>query len=785
MANPQAELQTFRISTKLKDLIGRDLITDDFVAVFELVKNAFDAHATVVKLHFDEDRLVISDNGKGMSRSDILNKWLFVAYSAKRDGTEDDNYRDLIEDRKRPFAGAKGVGRFSCDRLGKSLLLSSRAQGSPVQHLSVDWTRFEQSDVEEFSSVDVELTETAEFFDIEAIPSGVTGTVLTIRHLRSSWDREKLRSLKRELSKLIDPFSDEDLRFNIFIEAPAERGADEDDQLFNEEHGETHAERLIVNGAVRNPILDVLSSRTTSIEVCLANDGEWIESTLIDRGELIYQLREKNPFHLLSATGVRATIYYLNRSAKYVFARRMGLPSVQFGSVFLFRNGFRVFPIGAEDDDFFGLNRRKQQGQRRYLGGRDLIGRVDITGSEGFSEATSRNQGLIRTDGVEELIEFVREKCVVRLERYIVDISWKDIFDKDLDSAARMKLDSSSVRVTQLVSRLAATNGIELLAYNPELVRIVDEKSNEFQSSLRALEVLAERTGDSELLSRVEQARVRISALENAEREAREAEQRATSRAAEAEEAARLAEQNFAEELTRNRFLVAAASLDQDTILNLHHQIIIHASDVHNEIKLLMGQIRRGHPPTDQEWIDALERMSYRNSQILTAAKFATKGGYKQQSAEVEDNLPLYIQDYVKNVSSLWSRQQLSIRTTWDGTSFIRKFKPIDLGILIDNVVSNAEKAGAANVVFEMSVCGGTSETLDIEIADDGDGWPKQIRPIERLFEKGVTSKATGSGLGLFHVKQVIEAMGGAIEVLEEPLSPSLDGAHIKVRLPK
>lgn len=113
----------FRISSALKDILGRDLITDAFIAVFELVKNSFDAHATRVDIKFENiengnGRIIIKDNGKGMNYEDLLNKWLFVAYSAKREGTEDDNYdyRNNIH-ANRPFAGAKGIGRFSCDKL--------------------------------------------------------------------------------------------------------------------------------------------------------------------------------------------------------------------------------------------------------------------------------------------------------------------------------------------------------------------------------------------------------------------------------------------------------------------------------------------------------------------------------------------------------------------------------------------------------------------------------------------------------------------------------------------
>src|SRR5688572_26330914 len=141
----------FRISSGLKDLIGSELITDNFVAVFELVKNSFDAKATEVKIKFenlnsDEGKIIIQDNGKGMDYDDLINKWLFVAYSAKRDGSEDEqDYRDKIQVGK-IYAGAKGVGRFSCDRLGRYLNLISIKDKEPalIENLIVDWRKFEE-----------------------------------------------------------------------------------------------------------------------------------------------------------------------------------------------------------------------------------------------------------------------------------------------------------------------------------------------------------------------------------------------------------------------------------------------------------------------------------------------------------------------------------------------------------------------------------------------------------------------------------------------------------------
>ena len=770
-------LRSFKVSTGLKDLIGRDLITNDFVAVFELVKNSFDAHATSVRILFDDDRIVITDDGKGMSETDILHKWLFVAYSAKREGTEDADYRDDISQRGREYAGAKGVGRFSCDRLGSRLQLSSRSQGRNVQVLNVNWARFEKDARKEFGEIKVQLSKAYQFPDSNTQPESEHGTVLAISKLRSTWDRVKLQKLKRELMKLINPFDEESIGFQVEIIAPEQQDDDERDADYNENIPDGKDLKLVVNGKVENPILKILSGRTTAIHVNFIDDGRAIESRLEDRGELIYHIKEKNIYRLLKRSQFSAAIYFLNRSAKVIFARHMGLPSVQFGSIFLFRNGFRVFPIGHEHDDFFGLTRRKQQGVRRYLGSRDLIGRVSIAGAKGFEESTSRDQGLINTLEVGQLVTCLLEKCIRRLERYVVDITWRDPEDQKVDDISRMKLDDSSFRITQLISRLADTPGVKVIKYNPDLVRIVDEKSNAFESSLAALELLAEKTRNKELRSRVSEAKARIKELHAAEQQARAAERRAESRAV-------LAESKYEQEKERNQFLVAASSLDQDTILNLHHQILMHASDVHIGIKRMMRKLRKGATVPPDQWIDFLEHVSFRNSQILTASRFATKGGYKQQSAKIESDLCVYIRDYITTVSTLWAPSGLSVHVQPDGRRFQRAFRPIEVGIVIDNLVTNAAKARARNILFILQVGKGPKPRLSITIADDGIGWHTSFVPIERAVEKGVTT-TDGSGLGLFHVKQVVEGrLGGLVELLPDPYSDELSGAQLILQVP-
>ena len=227
--------------------------------------------------------LLSSDNGKGMSRKDILEKWLFVAYSAKRDGTEDEDYRSRIG--HRPYAGAKGVGRFSCDRLGEQLSLGSLAASQPVQLLRIDWTRYEIDAKQEFGEVGIDFEEATNFAEFNKTkPDGKTGTVLEITALRSEWTRDKLLALKRELAKLINPFSSKPQKFEIEIIAPRENAADEAArERWKSRKAESEA-LYLVNGRVENTIMEVLKQRTTSINIRITDSGRYIESRLEDRG---------------------------------------------------------------------------------------------------------------------------------------------------------------------------------------------------------------------------------------------------------------------------------------------------------------------------------------------------------------------------------------------------------------------------------------------------------------------------------------------------------------------
>lgn len=785
----------FDVSTGLKSVLGSELITDDEVAIFELVKNSFDAEANLVELYFGDSTITIADDGIGMSYDDIKTKWLFVAYSAKRESNRVVDFRDDIVER-RNYAGSKGIGRFSSDRLGQRIRLQTRpktARNGPVNCITVDWDRFDKDHKEHFEKIGVNYVTQPEGFSLpDELVVPKHGTAITIEKTRRSWDREKILRLKSALAKLINPFGVSTDGFRIVVHAPSELEADEVEKARAERAEKQGKEdglnpNSIVNGEVGNFIFSTLQEKTTYIDVAIHEDGEHIESTLTDRGELIYRIREPNEFPLLAKSGFRCQIFFLNHSAKMTFARRMGVPSVQFGSVFLFRNGFRVYPIGEEGDDWFQMDRRKAQGYARFLGTRDVIGRIDVLGRDvDFQEASSRDAGLIETPAVIQLRKCFRDYCLIRLERYVVPVTFVDKEDKNTSDVSRLLTDPGRARVAAAVAKLVDDKNVELLEYSTRLIGILSERSAQFEASLSSLRAIAEKTKDRKLFNNIEAAERRFEELREAEERARRqadeerrAKEAAEARADVAEKAAAEATEQLEEERKRNLFLSSISALDTDTILSLHHQVTIYGGAIQQKIENFLVRISKHKTVAASDVFDALEAISFLNSKILGVSKFATKANFRLESESIDADLGQYIEQYINGVAKDFLSGPLSIGVENDGKGFIQRFKPIDVSVVVDNLIANARKARATRVKFEISHP--SKSTVHIVVSDNGRGFDGQIAELERVFEKGFTT-TDGSGLGLFHVRHVLGEMNGTIEPTKVD---SQRGASFLIRIAK
>ena len=475
----------FKVSSALKTIIGKELITDDFIAIFELVKNSFDAHANKVDITFDglgtsNSCITIKDNGDGMNYDDIVNKWLFVAYSEKKDKID---YRDKIKS-SRMFAGAKGIGRFSCDRLGNDLKIYTKKKGegnSEWNVLSVQWTKFEENAESEFQNIPAQYTTIKEIaYKTEH------GTILEITGLRSEdWNRSKLLLLRRSLERLINPNQENDTSdFQINISAPQEM---EEDRRIKKEalKNNTQLEQWqLVNGVVRNFLFESLELKTAQICVEIDGEGKFIKSVLSDRGTLIYELVEKN-IYSDTLKNIKIHLFALNRSAKLEFSRRMGLRNRNYGSVFLYKNGFRVHPFGDPDEDKLGIGYRHQQGFFRHLGTRDLSGRIEINGkNEEFKETSSRDGGLIQCKAFDDLKELFLEIALTRLEKFVIDLAQFGTTDGEFPDVSTLAASKNKQMIFDIINKLTQSKNVVSIKYDPDFINILENKSSDSVSAL-------------------------------------------------------------------------------------------------------------------------------------------------------------------------------------------------------------------------------------------------------------------------------------------------------------
>ncbi len=736
----------FRISSALKDVIGRELITDKNVAVFELVKNAYDAHATSVQVEFGDNEILIIDDGKGMSRDDILNKWLFVAYSAKREGGDEDaglppDYRDRIGER-RGYAGNKGIGRFSCDSLGTTLDLYSRPVGGKrVEHLKVDWTSFEEDSEAEFGTIEVVVSHKGAFPEaLEATLPEAHGTVLKIGGLRNEWAVEDIRRLRRYLAKLVDPFRPND-EFELSTLTPALQGEQD------------------VEGPVGNDIIDLLDEKTTRIEVSI--DKDKIESSLVDRGVLIYRIKEKNKYKDLKKATISVDLYYLNRSAKHTFTSRMGVRPVKFGHLFLFVNGFRIFPVGEETDDSFGLGRRKQQGHARYLGPRDILGAIRVKAPpRTFLEASSRNDGLVQNEAAIALRDAVINHVVRRLERYVITVNWPDRLDKDRADASGLRSDAARSRIISVVRALVGSKDIKLIDYDKGLINVINERAEMFEESMEGLAAVAEETGDRALRDRVKRSLARYKELRRAEQEALER----ADEEARARKRAELRAERVGVRLERveeqARLLRVHQAREDEELALLHHQVVIYATELKALVARSLRNLAKDDPPLETISAD-LERIAFQNSRVLATTRFATQVNFRLDSSFIKADFIQFVREYLSDVIPLYGD---SIRINFDdgSVSLPMRFKPIDVSIVLDNLVSNARRAKATRM--EIS-CRKSKIGPGIELKVDDNGRGIDTRRVDpgKIFEKGYTGTIGGTGLGLYHARQVVEQMGGSL----------------------
>ena len=787
--------EVFQFSThaELKNVIGRDLINDDNIALIELVKNGLDANAKFVSVYFvgsvskaltdlenmqnpprastpTTARIVVTDTGKGMSRADIKDKWLNIAYSEKKTPSTP----------TRLLAGNKGVGRFACDRLGIHLNLFTWQSIDSISRIEIDWSAFENHAdfAKAIQDITVKVTD-ANVSSIESI-TGIrdltsSGTIICVSALRANWDYDKLLLLKRSLERFVDPNA-------VFGKEPRQIILKCVEQSVNDQTREDH---LKINCSIENQIFKKLRFKTAYIECEIDEAAKTMTTELFHEGSRVYRVIEKSSsFTLLG--NIRLTLHYLNPYQKAYFKRETGLNNIEFGSIFFFLNGFRIPPYGDRENDWLRLDTRKNQGHSRYLGSREVLGRIELIDDTERFRVLSNREGVAKTAAFTQLVGakisdgwFYRS--LKRLEKFVVDgLDWdsvpqdvrlqlddarSDVLDKfrtkgeHYDESSEIKLKRIAKEIVALIDAKPAE--VLELSINPlilntlkterqEEVRLLLDKLGRFDGKLDQSVRGAVKSLSAEFKRQGEQLQSSRKQIEQKHKEVERLKSEKNSLSLKVK-------QTEAVITTQEKELVfsrAAKNRSVEEVMLLHHNVGLYAETA----KGFVDQVVRALSANDMEKAKKfIGKAAHSIERIASVSKFALKGNFTGtlNADKLTVDIGSFVTSYIQNVAQQ-SFPGLAISVQDDcNARFELLINPFDVSIILDNLLSNAARAKARKVVLVLQ--NPSTTELILSFSDDGHGLDKNIAPPEAAFNLGVTT-TVGSGLGLYHVKHIVES---------------------------
>ena len=383
--------------------IGEDLIQDQYAAIVELVKNCYDADSPDAAIIFrniqEEDCLEIriEDHGHGMSTRDIINKWLVPSTAYK------------LESRKSPLGrtmqGRKGIGRYAASILGDDLKLQTVDAAGIETTLYLQWDQLAKCKYLDQIQVPIKTKQTDK----------KSGTVLIMRSRLGAndyWTDAAFRKLRFELKKLIPPDSDGtfDTKFTITLTI----------DNFNENNNGSETIKpypilefydyrisgnISADGTVKLKYENKKIKNGAEEDISLNYGATGCGALAIDIR--VYD-RDKDAIAQLISRGLQ------DEGGDYVTKQQARQLLNKVNGIGVYRNGFRIRPLGDADYDWLKLNEQRVQNPSMKIGSNQVVGYVHVESEEvsGLEEKSARD-GLKNNAAYEALKKIT---CAVILE---------------------------------------------------------------------------------------------------------------------------------------------------------------------------------------------------------------------------------------------------------------------------------------------------------------------------------------------------------------------------------
>ena len=388
---------SFSVDAGIINRLGKELVGRAETAVSELIKNAYDAEATEVEVKFinsdlEGGDLVITDNGHGMTKDQLINGFMRLSSSDKF-------HNPISPIFKRLRAGKKGIGRFATQRLGRNMIILTKSRESEKGYrLVVHWDNYKVD--QDLGSIKNTIEEVNLDF--------IHGTQLIITDLRESWGSASIKRVYRYISDLLQPafLSDRSKTLNV--------GLKESNNSFNVSFSRVQNGQENIIADVDNMIFD----HALGIIEGYVIDGSGICEVVSKRFNIEDTIDILGDFSLLK--NVRFKVYYFIYNYKWYEGfipkmeySRISSWSIENGGIKLYRNGFRVLPYGEIGNDWLNIDKTSLKTQdNAYVpfNNPNFFGFVEVIDPVGdFFEETSSREGLIENLAFAQLTSFTNK----------------------------------------------------------------------------------------------------------------------------------------------------------------------------------------------------------------------------------------------------------------------------------------------------------------------------------------------------------------------------------------
>jgi signal transduction histidine kinase len=375
----------FKPKARMLLLLGDHLIRDPGIAVFELVKNAYDADSPYAKVTMSHlisthyGSIVVEDSGTGMDFETVTTVWLEPGTDF-RDKQRRLGYR--TEKYWRLPLGEKGVGRFAAHKLGNKIKLITRKKHLPEIVVDIDWTEFGKH--EYLEQVPVHVKErTPEIF------KGIrTGTRIEITNLRNPWNRAMVRELYRSVTSICSPFAKKgEFKAELIL-------TDNPEWL----KGLMTVEEVLEYSLFRADCNIKRNQLTYNYEFAPLPAMDRVNPRRENNKTVPIKITTEAIDNLENAVGpIHVDLYIFDLDPKILalgVTDKKGLKSflAENGGIRVYRDGMRVYDYGEAGNDWLDLGGRRVNVPTRRISNNLVIGAVSIhlADSPGLVEKTNR-----------------------------------------------------------------------------------------------------------------------------------------------------------------------------------------------------------------------------------------------------------------------------------------------------------------------------------------------------------------------------------------------------------